>query len=342
MLRKMWLYMKHHYMIIILLVFSFINVISINTSASYIYNIYKLDCYQTEALNTSTIYFTFTSDDFVDLSEISNGKIINNATLFQHKPGTGFTYKVLYTQGKKDFLNGQYFQSFDFVSGIPSAIIGYSITDTMGANSTTYSLNGTEYALLGQLDKSIVGAINLSIYYCDCDLNNISTVSEKVFAISSVSKNATRKSYLNLCDFLYQKGIILEEIDYRNVKIDDFINYHAGIITAIIGLIILQILTSTAFLYLWLLSKKTWIRVMRMLGESHLHLRILKDYCLLWVISLCLVSSFLYVFVSNYSFIWNFIIPMSISVLILIVSSSIITMHTIICSKNPNPRRKNT
>ena len=62
MLRKMWLYMKHHYMIIILLVFSFINVISINTSASYIYNIYKLDCYQTEALNTSTIYFTFTSD----------------------------------------------------------------------------------------------------------------------------------------------------------------------------------------------------------------------------------------------------------------------------------------
>lgn len=285
--RKLLNKLFHNMGVFILFLYFSISIFAMLTFINYAYNIYVIDSFAGEAINSDTIYFSVNNANFVSLSEITNGEIVNNATLIQHNPGIDYNYNILYTKGKNDIFNGKFFNDWDFVSNKFVAVLGSKIKKE-DIDSGIVSINQNDYKVIGRIEENIVPSINISSFYTKSSLDNVST--DGIFAIASNDKEAIEKSFNKIKKVLEDQGLGVNIVSIRNVEIGDFMNFHKELLISFFILFMLLLFASFIATLFWHISNKTWYRIMFMLGEKSLHwkinFRLIKIYAVSYIISL--------------------------------------------------------
>lgn len=329
--RKLLNKLVHNMGVFLLFIYFSISIFAMLTFINYAYNIYVIDSYAGEAINSDTIYFSVDNANVVSFREITNGNIINNATLIQHNPGLDYNYNILFTKGKYDIFNGKFFKDWDFISNKFVAVLGSKIKKEE-IDSGIVSINQNDYKVIGRIEENVVPSINLSRFYTKSSLNNVST--DGIFAIASHDKEAIEKSFNKIKKVIEDQGLGVNIVSIRNVEVVDFMNYHKELLISFLILFILLLFASFIATLFWHISNKIWYRIMFMLGEKNLHwkinFRLIKIYAVSYIISLLVHV----IIVDKIRFSWySIFVSSAIMMLIQGLSIMIHGVGTLLCRK---------
>lgn len=241
----------------------------------YVDRLYQMNSFGTEAVNQNTVYFVIKDVQMLDLSELAKGEIVKNATLLQHAPGSGVEYHVLYTQGSKDIFKGKQFTEWNFNSGVPMCVLGYSAAKRYESVAV---LEHGNYPVHAVLDETVFIGFNSAVFYTDSMLSDL-PVSGEIFAVASESRNNIRDSFQRLLEYLKDLGYQAEEITFSRVTFQDFLGYNDGLLLAFFGYFLFLFVIYLFLLFYWFRYKAVWCQIMWLFGEEWVKLRAVLYFC---------------------------------------------------------------
>lgn len=269
--------------------------------SGYFYRLYRMNSYGGEALDNHTIYFCIESSGLgcIDLKELQKGRIIQNATLLAHAPSTGSEYCVLYTNGKKDIFDGEYFEGWDFVSGEAVCVVGINAAK-IHDGEVAYLKSG-KYPIHAIRKESFLESINNAVFYTDSLLDTVP--SEEIFAVASQKKTEAEHSYERLKEYMGSVGVALKQITFNTVTFQNFLDYNSGFLLAMGGYALLLLVIHFLLFWYWEQCKRTWCKVMWLFGEQNPERRVILQFSGL-LIAADLLGGMLYWMVTEKMYFW--------------------------------------
>lgn len=212
----------------------------------------------------------------VDLTEAAKGSILSGCAVLRYDDESYGMYEVIYCD--QDVIGSHGLETFDFLSGEKSAVVGadsgYGIGDTV-------TVDGMSYSVEGILEEHISTAINTGIFYSRCDLSHVPT--QEVYVLTAKDSGRIAGAYAELEELVKSKGADIRSREMARVRFSDYVNYRGVTIFLLGALGIFCIGLVYLFVNIWLRLKKPEIHVLNLLGYMHIGRKVWTEYCATWL-----------------------------------------------------------